>query len=87
MDSRSVNQQTITMVEIIGSLQETVSEEGQLRDTWRMPSLSEGLAKRQARTNARVKGRTDPEIVSVTEIAQGDLPGQSIYRVETRSAR
>lgn len=75
------------MVEIIGRIQSTDTANRTITDTWRMPAPTERFARRFARANSRVKGRSNYEIVSVEEIEDGDLPGQSIYEVVVQSER
>jgi hypothetical protein len=75
------------MVELIGKIASTKVQEDRIIDEWRMPAQTDGLARRQATANARIKGRNDVEIKSVEENGNGSLPGQSIYTVTTSSAR
>lgn len=75
------------MVELIGRIVETSIENDRILDEWRIPSPSAGLARRQAKANARIKGREGIENVSVEKIGKGSLPGQKIYIVTTSSER
>jgi hypothetical protein len=75
------------MTEIIGTLESTTTEGNTISDTWRLPAISKRQARLQARANARLKGRPSPNVTSINEIEDGDLPLQSIYRVEMESER
>jgi len=75
------------MVELTGKTSKTNFSGGKVESTWRIPAQSESLAKRQAKVNERVKGRSNVEVGDVEKIEDGDLPGQSIYSVETVADR
>ena len=75
------------MVEITGTHLGSDVEDEHIVDTWRLPALGERQVRYEARANARFKGREGVEVGDVSEIEQGDLPGQKIYEVQTRSRR
>lgn len=75
------------MVEIIGLLRDTDVQEDVIKDTWKLPALTEGQAKLEARINSRIKGRSSPKVKSVAKEGEGDLPGQKIYQVIVESDR
>lgn len=75
------------MVEIFGEVESSSIVNGDQIVIYRIPAISKSAAKARARGNNRLKGLTSPEITSVEKIANGSLPGQSIYSVEVTSAR
>lgn len=75
------------MVEIIGTLEDTNTEENRIIDTWRLPAFTPRQAELQGRGNARIKGRKGFSVQSVEAIEEGRIPGQSIYRVTVVSER
>lgn len=74
-------------MQIFGYIENTRSTANKIVNTWGIPAQSEGLAKRQASLNARVKYGSKGEVVSVEEDGQGSLPGQKIYLVKTEVPR
>jgi hypothetical protein len=75
------------MVELIGSIQNTKVENGQLVDEWSIPALSETMARRRVRANARLKNREGTSIQSLEKVRSGSIPGQTIYKITTVSSR
>mgnify|MGYP006273254443 CR=1 FL=1 len=75
------------MVEIFAVQEPTRTEEGNIIAPFRVPAVSERLARRRAIANARLKGWKSPSVQEVEEIASGDVPGQSIYEVTVISQR
>jgi len=74
-------------MELFGTLLNTRSRSNEIVNEWRIPAQSEGLARRQARANARIKNGTSSEVSSVTQEGSGSLPGQKIFVVETSTPR
>lgn len=75
------------MVELFGWIEDTTSTGDEIETVWRIPAQSERMARRQAKANQRIKDASGSEVTSVTRVRSGDLPGQSIYQVETVSER
>lgn len=75
------------MVEVLTVQEPTAVENGSVITTFRVPALSERVARRRAKVNSRLKGLDNPEIREVTEVASGDIPGQMIYEINVVTRR
>jgi len=75
------------MVELVGRTSGTEFDGDQVISTWRIPALSESMARRQARLNERIKGRNNIEVGEAEMIEKGSFPGQKIYAVEVTADR
>lgn len=75
------------MIELVGRTSSTEFDGGKVDSTWRIPALSESLARRQARANERIKGRSGVEVTNAQKIEDGGFPGQKIYAVEVTADR
>lgn len=70
------------MVEIFGKIAGSEMRNGKQVFTFRIPALSRSVAQQRAKLNAGIKNMSNPQVVRVEEIQQGQLPGQTIYSVE-----
>lgn len=53
----------------------------------RIPSVSEGAARRKAAANARIKDMEEPEIVDVENIGGSGVPGRPLWIVTIEGLR
>lgn len=70
------------MVEITGNVITSNLTDDEFRIAFKIPAFSKRVARRRALTSARVKGMNQPEVTSVETIRSGDIPGQTIFRVD-----
>lgn len=75
------------MVSVTGTLIRSVIEDETEVMEWEIPAFSQRGAIGRARANARIKGMSNITVESSQEVGQGDIPGQSFYRVEVSSPR
>lgn len=74
-------------MQIFGFIDNTRSTSDKIINRWGIPAQTKGLARRQAKINARIKHGQSAEVLNVDEGGEGSLPGQTIYFVETRVDR
>lgn len=69
------------MVDIFGQTKSSKRENGTHTIIYRIPAFSQGVAKRRANINSRVKGMDDFHISNIDRVGDGDLPGQGIFEI------
>ena len=74
-------------MQIFGVTESTRIVDGNIINEWRIPAQSEGLARRQARANARIKHGRRGEVEGIERVGSGRIPGQKIYLVEVSTQR
>jgi len=70
------------MVEFFGRTLDSEVQGDVQQILFQIPAFSERGARRRARVNSRIKGITGAEVVGVESIRSGDVPGQTIFRVQ-----
>lgn len=73
------------MAEIFGRIERSTVENGTQVTVFRIPAFSEGLARRRAKVNSRLKGLNNFEIEEPEKVGDGSIPGQSVYDVKVES--
>lgn len=75
------------MAEFFGRTESSETTNGVQVTTFRIPAMTEGMARRRGKMNARVKGFDDYEIVDVQTVESGSIPGQTLYDITVSSQR
>lgn len=76
------------MVEFFGSVESSrTTDEGNTELVYRIPALSATTARGRARGNNRLKGLSDPDILSVERVGKTGTLGQKIYEVTVEAER
>lgn len=75
------------MVEVFGRVEGSTTQNGTLITTFRIPALSETLARRRAMANGRLKGLKSAEVKSSKVVGESSFPNASLYEVVVESSR
>lgn len=75
------------MVQIFGTVEKSVVQNGQQTTVFRIPALTETGARQRAKGNARIKGLNNFRVDNVNNVGSGDLPGQKLFDVRVISQR
>lgn len=75
------------MAKVFGSVQTSMTREGQQITVFHIPAFTKRLAQRRAKFNSRVKDLANPDIESIEKVGEGELPRQGVYEVTVISSR
>lgn len=75
------------MVEIFGKTKMSEIVNGTQRVTFRIPAVSERVARARAGINARAKGLSGFSVERIEQVESGGFPGQKIYDITVTSPR
>lgn len=72
---------------ITGELIKSEIINGRQESIWRVPALSESIARRKAVLNMRIKGNEGIEVQSANKVGSGNLPRQDLFDVVVTAER
>jgi len=70
------------MVQFFGQTIDTEVQGDVQQILFQIPAFSETGARSRARVNSRIKGIAGAQVVGVEPIRSGEVPGQTIFRVQ-----
>lgn len=73
------------MVQIFGSVERSVTQNGQQITVFRIPAFSKTGARQRAKANARIKGLSGASVDRAENVGSADIPGQKLFDVRMTS--